>query len=95
VNRSHFVDSKDIEGGIAGGLAHSKRSDTTKPSGRIALAVKTAAVISENLKRSIGIGYKDVVVAIGVDVALHKLADGSGEAFQWIFDDAKRAIATV
>jgi hypothetical protein len=22
VNRSHFVDSKDIEGGIAGGLAH-------------------------------------------------------------------------
>jgi hypothetical protein len=95
VNRSHFVDSKDIEGGIPSGLAHSKRSDTTKPSGRIALAVKTAAVIAEYLKGTIGIGYKDVIVAIGIDIALHKLADGSSEAFQGILDDAKRAIATV
>ena len=90
-----FVDSKDIEGGIPSGLAHSKRSDTTKPSGRIALAVKTTAIISENLKRSGCIGYKDVVIAIRIDIALHKLADGPRKAFERIFDDAKRAISTI
>ena len=47
------------------------------------------------MKRSVCIGYKDVVIAIGIDVALHKLADGPGEVFERIFDDAKCAISTI
>ena len=95
MNRSRFVDRKDIQGGIPRRLTHRERGDSTEACGCLALSVKTTAVISENLKRSGCIGYKDVVIAIGIDVALHKLTDGPGEVFERIFDDAKGAISTI